>query len=257
MAERPVQILMVEDSVVDMELIVHALRKMRRLVECERVDHEASLRAALATRTWDVILSDWSLPMFSGLAALALAREVDPDLPFIIVSGTIGDGEAVEAMRAGAQDYVLKDNLSRLVPAVERELRDNLSKRQRRLTEEALRLSEARFRRLAESGIVGIAIADVRGNLQDANQALLDMVGYTHDEMLRGAVRWTTMTPEAWHPSAAGDVGRLPPVAPLDEKELVRKSGPPLSVLIGSALLDYPMCISFVVDLTQRRKQTL
>ena len=257
MSERPVQILMVEDSESDVDVIVHTLRKMGRLVECERVDHEASMRAALATRTWDVILSDWSLPTFSGLAALALARAVDPDVPFIIVSGTIGDGVAVEGMRAGAQDYVLKDNLLRLVPAVERELRDSVGKRQRRRTEEALRLSEARFRRLSESGIVGIAIADVRGNLSDANQALLDMVGYSRDEMLRGAVHWTSMTPQAWRPSAAGDVGWLPPVAPLDERELVRKSGPPLSVLIGSALLDYPMCISFVVDLTQRRTQTL
>jgi two-component system cell cycle sensor histidine kinase/response regulator CckA len=252
----PLRILMVEDSKTDAKLVVQALRGMGRAIEFDRVEDEAAMRIALTTQTWDLVVSDWSLPKFSGLDALAIARQVNPDLPFIIVSGTIGEEMAVEAMRAGAHDYVLKGRLARLVPAVERELRDSESRRQRRLTEEALRISEARFRRLSESGIVGISIADVSGTVHDANQAYLDIVGYSRDEMVAGAMRSADMTPPEWRVSDAIAVERLQKegVAPLREKELIRKDGRRVPILVGVAMLEHPMCIAFVADLTQRKR---
>ena len=256
MSEQPLSVLIVEDSATDMKLLVQSLQKLGRPIEFDRVEDEAAMRAALTARTWDLIVSDWSLPRFSGLAALTVAKQVDLDLPFIIVSGTIGEEMAVEAMRAGAHDYVLKGKLARLVPIVERELRDSERRRQQRRAEDALRISEARFRHLAESGIVGIAIADIAGNFHDANQAFLDMVGYSRGEMQSGAVRWTDMTPPEWRASDAVAVERIQRngVAPIYEKELIRKDGTLLSILTGSAMLDHLMCISFVADLTERKR---
>src|SRR5207248_2831241 len=108
------------------------------------------------------------------------------DVPFIIVSGTVGEETAVEAMRAGANDYVLKGNLARLAPAVERELRQRSGRESRRRAEQALRASEVRFERLWDSGVVGIFIADVLGSIHEANDACLHMLGYSREDLLAG-----------------------------------------------------------------------
>jgi two-component system cell cycle sensor histidine kinase/response regulator CckA len=159
------RVLLVEDSPTDAKLVVQVLGTIGRPVEHERVQDALSMRAALERRTWDVVLSDWSMPGFSALAALDIAKQVAPDLPFIIVSGTIGEERAADAMRAGAHDYVLKDRLARLVPAVERELRESKERAARRRAEEALRVSEAvllseqaRFRALVENCSDGITL---------------------------------------------------------------------------------------------------
>ena len=255
-SEEPLHILIVEDSPTDMKLVVQALRRMARSFDYERIENEAAMRAALSAQTWDVILSDWSLPTFSGLGALAVARELGLDIPFILVSGTIGEEVAVEAIRAGAHDYVLKDRLTRLVPSVERELRESEARRQRRRAEEALRISEFRFRRLADSGIVGIAIADVLGNVHEANEAYLDMLGYSREEMISGGARWPDMTPAEWQASDATAVESLRKdgVSPIREKEYLRKDGTRVPVLVGAAMLDEPMYITFAADLTQRKR---
>src|SRR3989454_9861249 len=109
------------------------------------------MRTALETREWDVILCDYSMPHFNALAALALVKEMEVDLPFIIISGTVGEAVAVEAMRAGAHDYLMKDNLVRLVPAIERELHEAENRRARRHAEEQLRGTQLYTRLLMES----------------------------------------------------------------------------------------------------------
>src|ERR1051326_1015114 len=103
------------------------------------------MRAALETKEWDVILCDYSMPHFNALSALELLKEMKLDIPFIIISGTVGETTAVEVMRAGAQDYMMKDNLVRLVPTIERELHEAANRRARWRTEEALRESEDRY----------------------------------------------------------------------------------------------------------------
>jgi signal transduction histidine kinase len=144
------RVLLVEDSATDAKLILHELQRAGATIEHHRVENAADMRAALATRPFDAIVSDWSLPKFSGLEALAITKSMGLDIPFLIVSGTIGEESAVQAMRAGAHDYVLKGNLARLAPAMDRELGDAAARKARRQAEEALRAQEAALRRTEE-----------------------------------------------------------------------------------------------------------
>jgi PAS domain S-box-containing protein len=251
----PLRVLLVEDSPSDAKLIIQELKNIGRTLEFERIDTAEAMHAALKQH-WGVVLSDWSMPKFSAPAALSIVREKDPDLPFIIVSGTIGEETAVEAMRAGAHDFVLKDRLSRLTPAVERALREYQEHAARRRAESALQESEARFRRLSESGIIGIVTADVHGNILDANQAYLNMVGYSHEELIQGVVRWADLTPPEFAPLAANAVEQLQTVGVASpwETESFRKDGSRFPALIGVAMLDFPKCIAFVADLTERKQ---
>lgn len=140
--KKKLSVLIIEDSADDAELILKHLEKGGYETHSHRVETSAAMLNALEEEDWDVIISDYSLPRFSGLKALEVSKEKKADIPFIIVSGTVGETLAVEAMRAGAHDYVMKDNLTRLVPAVERELRDAEIRMKRRQAEEALKVAE-------------------------------------------------------------------------------------------------------------------
>ncbi len=120
----PLRVLIVEDDEDDAELLLRELRRAGYDLKALRVETLDAMRSALDHQTWDIIFSDYSLPRFSGLAALELHRERSLNIPFIILSGTIGEGTAVAAMKAGASDYIMKGNLARLIPAVQRELRE-------------------------------------------------------------------------------------------------------------------------------------
>jgi two-component system cell cycle sensor histidine kinase/response regulator CckA len=130
--------LIVEDSETDTKLLVHEMRRRGIALEFHRVEDADSMQQALKNETWNIILCDWSLPRFSALGALAVLKESDLDIPFIIVSGTMGEEMAVEAVRAGAHDYLLKDRLTRLVPAIERELREARARAERKQLEAQL-----------------------------------------------------------------------------------------------------------------------
>src|SRR5436190_14147119 len=121
------------------------------------------MEAALIRSDWDVVLSDYDLPRFSGPAAFALLRTTGLDVPFIIVSGTIGEEVAISALKAGAHDFLVKGNLARLAPAIERERREVGERRARALTQEALSQSESRFRSLVEHAVFGIYEATIDG----------------------------------------------------------------------------------------------
>jgi len=126
---KTLRVLHVEDSERDVALLTRHLKRAGYDLVSERVETPAALRAALAAQAWDVILCDYSMPHFNALGALALLKEMELDIPFIIISGTVGEAVAVAAMRAGAQDYFMKDNLLRLVPAIERELVEAANRR--------------------------------------------------------------------------------------------------------------------------------
>ena len=126
------RLLIVEDIPEDAALMLRELEQAGCEVVGSRVETEGALREALARGGWDAVLCDYTLPHFSGKRALIIVRVVDPDLPFIYVSGTMGEEVAVEAMKSGAQDYVMKNNLKRLAPAVERELREAQVRRENR-----------------------------------------------------------------------------------------------------------------------------
>lgn len=129
----PLRLLQVEDTEDDAELVAAALKRAGYQVHARRVDTAAGLNYELGSAEWDLVIADYTMPGFSGTSALAIVRERYPDLPFIFVSGTIGEDTAVAAMRTGAHDYIMKTNLARLAPAVERELRDATVRRERHL----------------------------------------------------------------------------------------------------------------------------
>ncbi|MEW6057047.1 MAG: response regulator [Bdellovibrionota bacterium] len=137
-----IRVLLVEDSEDDALLVIRALERNGYKVFHERVDTAESFEAALTSKQWDIVISDYSLPGFDGVTALAIAKRRRFDLPFLIVSGTVGEETAVEAMRAGANDYLIKGNLLRLGPTVERELREAKNRSKLKDQEEQLRQSQ-------------------------------------------------------------------------------------------------------------------
>ncbi len=252
----PLRVLLVEDSLTDAKLVVQALRRTGRTVEFERVETAPAMHEALRRAEWDLVISDWSMPHFSATAALAALKETELDLPFIIVSGTVGEDSAVDAMRAGAHDYVLKDKLVRLAPAVERELREWQERSARRQAEHALLASQARFQRLSDSGIIGITIADLDGTIYDANDAYLNMVGYSRSDVRDGTLRWPDLTPPELHHLAerAREQLEASGVAAAWETEALRKDGSRIPLLVGAATLEIPRCIAFVLDRSEHQR---
>jgi PAS domain S-box-containing protein len=154
----PLRILSIEDDPKDTELIQDLLETEGIVCEVTRVDTEASLRDLLKQGRVDLILADYSLPSFDGISALKLATKACPDVPFIFVSGTLGEEVAIEALKIGATDYILKTRLSRLVPSVLRALREATQRAERKRAEESLRQSEAYLaeaQRLSHTGSFG------------------------------------------------------------------------------------------------------
>ena len=145
---KPLQVLVIEDSENDAQLMLWHLRRGGYAPHHRRVDNATALAAALAEESWDIILSDHNMPQFSSIAALEIVKASKADIPFIIVSDSIGEELAVAAMKAGAQDYLMKSNLTRLVAAVDRELKDAADRLARRQAERSL-LAQAEAMRIA------------------------------------------------------------------------------------------------------------
>ncbi len=160
--DRLLQVLVIEDSEDDAVLVETELRRAGYAPACQRVETPEALGAALEQQGWDLVISDYRLPRFDGLAALALVKEKALDVPFIIVSGYITEETAVAAMKAGAHDYVMKDNLARLGAAVERELREAEVRRERRRAEEALRRVYAELEVRVEERTAELRTANAR-----------------------------------------------------------------------------------------------
>jgi signal transduction histidine kinase len=138
MASESLTILIIEDSEEDTSLLVRLLRKNNYDPVYRQVWREPALRDALSEKTWDLIVSDFFMPGFSGMDALKIVKQMQPDTPFIVLSGVVGEEKAVEMMLAGADDYVMKDNISRLIPAIKRELIEAQIRRDKKKTEQEL-----------------------------------------------------------------------------------------------------------------------
>ncbi|HZP06229.1 MAG TPA: response regulator [Terracidiphilus sp.] len=127
----PLNVLIVEDSADDAELLLRELRRGDYDAQFERVDSSTAMSAALDRKAWDVVICDYSLPHFSGVDALRLLRARSSEIPFIFLSGTIGEDAAVAALKEGPQDYIMKGNLMRLLPAIQRELHEAEARKER------------------------------------------------------------------------------------------------------------------------------
>ncbi|MFZ5763523.1 MAG: response regulator [Thermodesulfobacteriota bacterium] len=181
----PLRILQIEDSEDDALLVLRHLRKGGEYdVIARRVETPAELAEALAGESWDLVLSDYAMPHFNGLEALRLIQRASPDLPFILVSGAVGEEAAADIMRAGAGDVILKDKLSRLLPAVARELREAETRRRQRLAETALQESELRFRTLVDQAGDGFFLSDLTGRFVEVNEQACLSLGYSRQELL-------------------------------------------------------------------------
>jgi phosphoserine phosphatase RsbU/P len=180
----PLRVLVIEDSKVDVELIVLALEQAGIKPEWRSVASAEELRQALAESRWDVVISDYHMRDFDAPAALVIVRDRAGDLPFIIVSGSVGEEQAVLAMKAGANDFFLKDRLDRLGQAIEREVLEARTRAERTAALERLRASEQRLKALVDQVIVGIAQLDRDGRFTLVNQRFSEMTGRSIAELL-------------------------------------------------------------------------
>ncbi len=176
-AAKKLRVLNIEDSDDDSLLLRHHLTRSGYHVTWKRVETPEAFATALDTALWDVVISDYVMPKFSALAALAELKERESDIPFIVVSGAIGEETAVAAMRAGACDYLMKDNLARLVPAIERELLEASHRKERKRAELALRNAE----RLASLGRLAAVIAHEINNPLEAVTNVLYLLRHRAD----------------------------------------------------------------------------
>jgi len=185
---KPLRVLMIEDSEDDAELILLHLKKNGYEPECTRIETSDEMQEALQSSTWDIIFSDYNLPRFNGLLALGLLRSKQIDTPFILISGAVGEETAVTAMRAGANDYLMKDKLARLVPVIERELREVDVRQAKYKAEQELHLTA----RVFESSMEAMAITDSESKILRVNKAFTDITGFKEHEIVG-------KTPEVLH----------------------------------------------------------
>jgi phosphoserine phosphatase RsbU/P len=193
---KPLRVLIVEDSEDDALLLVFELRRGDYAPTFERVETVEAMQKALADEEWDLVISDYVLPGFSGLDALRLVRSSGLDLPFIIVSGKIGEDTAVSAMKEGANDYLIKGNISRLVPAIEREMQEAEVRRKRREAEAALVRSERRYKKLVAAVTDYIYTVTVNSGTVVKTihgPGCLTVTGYSSDDYVENPFLWYQM----------------------------------------------------------------
>jgi PAS domain S-box-containing protein len=184
MVDRMLRVLIAEDTEDDALLLIRALRQGGFNPDVTRIWTEEGLRSALESSAWDIILSDYHMPGFGGDRVIDITREKGFDTPIIIVSGAIGEEAAVSLMKCGADDYVMKDNLVRLIPSVNRALKEAEDRVERRRAEEALLDSEERYRSLVQQISEGILIINGEtGEIIESNEKICQILLYTDEEL--------------------------------------------------------------------------
>ncbi len=178
-----IHLLLVEDSEDDEALVLAALRRSGLEIEHRRVWNRAMLAAALEEKRWDAVISDHNMPQFDGIEALGMVKASDPDMPFILVSGAIGEETAVSTMRSGAQDFVMKHSLGRLGPVLVLEIGEAEIRRSAQIATQHLHVNEALLTSIVNTAADGIAVVDAGGSIEFANEALARMLGYAPQEM--------------------------------------------------------------------------
>lgn len=252
---KPLRVLIVEDSKDDAALLERELRRGGYEPAAKRVETAKAMSAELKRQEWDIVISDYVLPRFGGLEALNVLKDAGLDLPFIIISGKIGEDTAVEAMRAGAHDYIMKDKLTRLIPAIQRELEEAAVRRARKLAEEALRRQAQIIDQIHDS----VVSTDLDGNVTSWNKGAERLFGYPAKEALGKHISF--VYPEDQHQFLEQEV-----IKPLKEKgdheievRMRRKSGEDFYVHLALSLLKSTGgsvigMIGYSMDITERKR---
>ena len=253
--------LIIEDSEFDARILVSTLKQGGYQPAFQRVETAETLRATLANETWDIILSDYNMPSFSAPEALRIVQDSGLDLPFLIISGGIGEDVAVAAMKAGANDYLMKGNLARLAPAVERELREAVIRAARRRAEEALRESEQRYRLLWENSTDAMVLMNAESVIQFANPAAEeifdwnpnDLVGERFEMLLaeRARDQYREWSERFW--SSDASKARQQPTETVGRK----KDGAEIYIEIGFNNIELQgtrLLVAFIRDITERKR---
>jgi PAS domain S-box-containing protein/putative nucleotidyltransferase with HDIG domain len=191
------RVLIVDDSEDDASLIIRKLHSGDYDPQYERVDTPEAMKSALEKQEWDVILCDYKMPCFSAIAALKIAQEKNVDIPFIIVSGAVGEDVAVSTVKSGAHDYVMKDNLTKLPVTIDRAIREANIRREKINAERMLELSKENFRHSLDNSPLGVRIVTADGDLIYTNQEMLNIYGYDSIEDLRTTPHEKRYTPES------------------------------------------------------------
>ncbi len=254
-ANRALRVLVVEDSQKDADLLIAELRRHGYAPHTRRVQDPAELLAALREEPWDAVLSDYSMPQFLATDALRLVQEKGLDIPFIIVSGTIGEDTAIEAMKAGAHDYMMKERLTRLVPALERELREATVRRARRNAEAVLRFQA----RLLDSVGEAVIATDLRGSITYWNRYAETLYGWHAREAL-GQNLVALTVPESSRKVAAEILRQLQSGKSwFGESIIRRRDGTILTALVANTPIYEPVdrmvgVIGISTDVTTRKQ---
>jgi two-component system, cell cycle sensor histidine kinase and response regulator CckA len=252
---RPLRVLLVEDSVLDAEILVRHLESFGYDVQHQRVENAAAMEEALSHGPWDLVLCDYMMPDFAVAPAIDLLKKKKLDLPFIVVSGTAGEKVAVEVMKAGAHDFIAKDNLTRLAPAIERELREAKVRAHRASDIEKLFYLAA----IVDSTGEAIISQNMEGTITTWNAGARQLFGYTEAEAVGQSI--FLITPENLRSDRAEIFEKLRAGEPVEPFETVRvrKDGVPVDVYLAlspikSADGRLVGASSIAYDITERKK---
>ncbi len=251
----PLRMLMLEDRPSDAELILHELKKggydpiFRRIETSE--DFIANLNSS-----FEIIIADYSMPQFDAIQALKILHEQGADIPFIVVTGAIGDEIAIECMKEGASDYLLKDRMARLSIAVTHALEEKKLRDEQRRVERSLKESEEKFRTLFNSASDGIIIHDMEARILEVNQVICDRIGYSRDELLQMTIM-EIETPDY----AAMVKGKIKELLAehhvFFESAVVHRDGTIIPIELSSRLIEFEgnqAVLSIIRDITVRKR---
>jgi PAS domain S-box-containing protein len=250
--EEKIKILILEDSVTDAELVEHTLRKERIKFISKRVETREDFVKELKDFEPDIILSDYSLPNFDGMEALTIVKKRRPEVPFIMVTGSLGEELTVKLLKEGTTDYILKDKLARLGTAVRRALIEVKERTKRKLVEELLRTSEKKYRELVTNSLVGVYQSNLQGDILFANEALAQILGCGTYEELIGTNAFLFYKKPERRVEFVAELKKTGMVSNF-EVELVSRTGVAKHVFIN-ATFDGRVISGMMLDITKRKK---
>jgi PAS domain S-box-containing protein len=259
MTNKSLRVLMVEDSKDDEFLITRELKKGGYDPVYERIETASAMKKALHDKQWDIILCDYKMPQFDAPSAIALLKEANIDIPLIIVSGTIGEDVAVECMRLGAQDYIMKGKLSRLCPAIAREREEAKVRNNQKQAEDAKRESEKKYRDLYDFLPIPVFEMDFKSNITSANRAIYEMFGGAEKDLEKGFKGWQLLTNDAIDKSS-NNIQRLLKGEKVisTEYSLKKLDGTEFPAIVISSLIyahDKPVGVrGAIVDITELKR---